>query len=276
MKMGPTIPAQLWLEALPLATTSLLILLAGWLVGRLLAAISWRLLHRLRFDEAAERSGLVDRLQAADISKLPSRLVGDVIHWIILLWAALIALDLLQLETVAVPLQALITFLPRLLAAGIILVAGLLLAQVISRAARAALVSLDVEVYEVGGRLVQGLVVIAAILVAVEQLGFDIGLLSTTFVGLITVSVGGLVLAFALGAQGIARAILAGYYIRENLRPGDRIQFRTWEGTLEGIGTIYSVFSVGEDRVLVPNQSLTEAEVRVRTGSGASAADSSE
>lgn len=267
--MGPTFPPQIWLEAAPLAIASLLILLAGWLAGRLLSAITWRLLHRLHFDEAAERSGLIGRLRTADIVKPPSRLIGDIVHWIIFLWTAVIALDILQLEIVAMPLQALIGFLPHLLAAGVILVAGLLLAQMIGRAIRAALVGLDVEYAEAGSRLGHGLVVVVAILVAIGQLGLDTGLLNTTFVGLVTVSVGGLILAFALGAQGTARAILAGYYIRENLRPGDRVQFHNWEGTLEGIGTVYSEFSVGDDRILVPNQSLTEAEIRVRSGTGA-------
>lgn len=101
---------------------------------------------------------------------------------------------------------------------------------------------------------------------ALEQLDLNISILSDAFVNVLTIAVGGFALAFALGAQGIARNILAGYYVRENLTPGDALVVDEIDGTLEAIGVVNSEISVKGDRFFVPNLRLVEGKVHLKTG----------
>jgi len=268
--MKPIIFEDIWqafLNALPGIILALSLLLVGWLLGRILFSLTWRLLRRLKFDNAASRAGVVDGLEQAGFQETPSRILAGVILWATILSFGMLALEAVGLSAVLLPLQALISYLPRVIAAGVALVGGLFLAQIVGRAAQASLVSFGVEIHEAGGRIVRGLMIIVTVLVAVGQLELDISVLSDAFVGLLVVVVGGIALAFALGAQNIARGILAGFYARENLKAGDRILINGHEGILEAIGPVYSEISQGEDVLLLPNQRLLESDIVLKAGS---------
>ncbi|MGB2894536.1 MAG: hypothetical protein WBB65_00055 [Anaerolineales bacterium] len=267
--MTPIALAEIWnaiLASLPGMGLALVLVLIGWLIGRLLFALTWRLLQRFKFDEAASRTGIAAGLEKAGFTYLPSKLLAALIHWATFLTFAMMALEALGLDAILQPLQSLIGYFPRILAAAVALVAGLLLAQILGRASQAALASFDLDFHEAGGKLVRGLVIIVTALVALEQLDLNISILSDVFVNILTIAVGGFALAFALGAQGIARNILAGYYVRENLAPGDVLIVDEIEGTLEAIGVVNSEVSVQGDRVFVPNLRLVEGKVHLKTG----------
>ena len=124
--------------ALPGIILAGILLLVGYLSGRLLYSLAWRLLRRLHFDDAASRAGVVDGLEQAGFKHTPSRLMAGLIFWATLLSFILLAMEALGLDAVLLPLQSVLSYLPRLLAAGVALVAGLLLAQIAGRATQAA------------------------------------------------------------------------------------------------------------------------------------------
>jgi small-conductance mechanosensitive channel len=204
---------------------------------------------------------VIEGLKQAGFDQTPSRIMGSLIFWATLLSFVLLALEALGLDAVLLPLQTVISYLPRIIAAGVALIAGLLLAQIAGRTTQAALISLGIEIHEAGGRVVRGLVMIITMLVAIDQLEIEIGVLNDTFVGLLLVAMAGIALAFALGAQGIARNILAGYYARDNLQAGDRIVVNDHEGILQAIGPVYSEMSQGDDVILIPNHHLQDMEI---------------
>jgi small-conductance mechanosensitive channel len=249
------------LSAFPGIILAVIFLLVGYLLGRFLYSLTYRLLRRLKFDDAASRAGVLEGLEQAGFEQVPSRIMARLILWATTLSFALLALEALGLDAVLLPLQAVISYLPRIIAASVALIAGLLLAQIAGRTTQATLISFGIEIHEAGGRIVRALVMIITVLVAFDQLNLEIGVLNDTFVGLILVGVGGIALAFALGAQAIVRNILAGYYARDNLEAGDRIVINGREGILEAIGPVYSEMSQGDDVILIPNQLLQEMEI---------------
>jgi small-conductance mechanosensitive channel len=253
-------------SAIPGIILAAIFLLVGYLLGRLLFSLTYRLLRRLKFDDAAARAGVINGLEQAGFEQTPSKIIAGVILWATLLSFMLLALDALGLNAVLLPLQAVISYLPRIIAAGVALIAGFLLAQIAGRTTQAALISFGIEIHETGGRSVRGLVMIITVLVAIDQLELEIGVLNDTFVGLLLVAGGGIALAFALGAQGIARNILAGYYARDNLQAGDRVVINGREGILESIGPVYSEMSQGDDVILIPNHHLQDLEILLKAG----------
>lgn len=253
-------------SALPNIGLALLLLLVGYIAGKILYSLTYRLLRRLRFDDAATRVGVIEGLEEAGFAQTPSKLMASLIHWATLLSFALLAVDALGLNALLIPLQAIISFLPRVIASGIAFVLGLLLSQIAGRATQATLISLGIEFHDIGGRVVRSLVLVVTVLIAVDQLELDIGLLNDTFVGLLLVASGGIVLAFALGAQGITRNILSGFYARENLQAGDRVVINGQEGILEAIGPVYCEISQGDDVLLIPNTQLQAVDILIKAG----------
>lgn len=116
------------------------------------------------------------------------------------------------------------------------------------------------------GAIVRNLMIAIVLIVTVDHLGFDVTLLVNLFTALMTIVVAGLVLAFSWGGRDVARNVLAGYYVRESFRLGDRLVVDGHAGRLEEIGTISPRLVTESGAVVVPNSRWVEASVEVRQG----------
>jgi small-conductance mechanosensitive channel len=143
-----------------------------------------------------------------------------------------------------------------------------MLAQIIGRGAQAAMASMGVDFHAQIGQAVRIVLLIATVIIAVQQLGIDLSLFSTALINLVTIAAAGMVLAFALGGQTVVRNILAGYYAKELFTPGDRMVIDGQSGVLEAIGTINTEISMGPDRLILPNTQLIEKSVVLQPETG--------
>ena len=107
---------------------------------------------------------------------------------------------------------------------------------------------------------------LVAILVALGTLGLHLPLLEH----LILLAVAGLALTFALavgvGSRDIAAGVLAGYYVRRSIHPGDDIFVAGMRGTVREIGPIVTTVETKEEGLLhrrnVPNTVILREAVR--------------
>jgi hypothetical protein len=249
---------------LPTVLVVIVLLILGWVFARLISALTQRLLRRLKVDGIFEHVGLAEGFTKAGITRSASELIGLVIFWLVFLSFILLALEQFGLMAVVLPLQGLISYLPRLLASALVLIVGAFLAQFLGRVSQATAAGMGIEFHQPLGQFVQVLLLVVTVILAVDQLGFNLTLLTETFTNLLTVVVAGLVLAFALGARSVAGNILAGYYAREQFSLGEQIVVDDQEGTLEAIGTLNAEIAAGDDRIFIPNIRMIERQVRVR------------
>ena len=249
---------------LPQLFTSLLILILGWILARLISALVKRLAEKLRLDDLLKRTGVSAGLARAEIRRTGPELLSLIIFWIVFLNFLLIGLESLGLVAAVEPLRNLIAYLPRLLAALATLTAGVLLAQFLGKATQAAMSGMGVEFHQEVGQGVNMLLVVMVVIVVLEQLGLDASIMTNIVTNVLTIVVAGVALAFGLGGRDVARNTLAGYYIREQLEMGDTIVIDGEEGTLEAVGTLNSELRVGDSRLIVPNTRLTETAVKVK------------
>ncbi len=255
---------QGFLSSAPSLIQGLILIGLGWLLGRILGWITARFLQRLKLDEAESRLGLSTSLQRFGLNQTPSRFVGGVIFWAVFLSFLLLALEAIGLQSLLEPVQAVLAYLPRILAAVLIVFAGTWAAQFVSRALQAGLVSMGFESPQTIAGVMRAFVIILAVILAIDQLGINTSLLNDAVSSVIAIAIGGVALAFALGSRGITRNILSSYYLRERFQPGDQIKFQEREGTLEAIGSLHSEVSTKEGLWIIPNKDLIEGQVLIR------------
>ena len=248
---------------LPVLLTAVVILFVSWVIARVLAAVTRRMAIHLGVDSYVQQSGLATGLTQAKIERPPTELLAALVFWLVILSGVLLTLDHLGLSDALVPLQSLITFLPRIFAAILILIVGAVLAQWVGQAIQAAVASMGVEFHRQIGRGVRFVLLLAVGIITLQQLGLDLSLFTGTFINLITIGAAGIALAFALGGREIVHNILAGYYAKEVFSTGDRLLLDKTEGTLESIGALNAEISIGEDVLVVPNSQLIDKKVRV-------------
>lgn len=250
---------------LPTLFATALILLAGWLVSMLLGGLAGRVMRRLKLDDKLRESGVGDPLSKAGIDRPASAVTARLVFWLVFLSFSVLALENLGLQLSELPIRSFVAYLPRVIGAVILLLVGILLAAILGGATDAGLAGMGVGAHRRLGRIVQWLLVALTVVVTVDQLGFDVRLVTDTFTSLVTIVVGGLALAFALGGREVARNALAGFYVKESFRAGELLAVDGHEGRLEEIGPLNARLSTAQGSVLVPNSRLIEQTVETRT-----------
>jgi len=244
---------------------ALAILVVGWVVARLSRLLVEQVLRRTGLDRMAERTGITHTLAQADIQASISKLAGQLVFWIIFLFFLASAVETLGLAAASEPLRALIVYLPRILAAGLVLLGGLLFASLVAKTVTAMAISAGLEFGNTLGQVGQVLVVSLALVLAIDQLGFNTAVLNGLLTNTLTAILAGGALAFALGGRDVAANVLAAHYARELFELGETISLDGIEGTLESIGPVKCTIATQDGLVSVPNSDLTTRTVVART-----------
>lgn len=249
---------------LPDIAVAAALLLAGWIVGRLLRALTTRLLtawnDRLaagvgrlfgsRDLESSVRRGTADRVFA--------RAVGSFVFWATFLFFATAATEALGLSVVSALLSGLTSYLPQLLAGAVIVLFGALLGGVVRGAATAAASRAGVPNAAVIGRLAQVVVVTLSTIVAFDQLGLDVTFLIVVIAVVAGALLGGAALAFGLGARTSVSNILGAHYVMRTYRVGQRVRIGEVEGQIAEITPTGVLVRTGDGRVLIPAKDFNE------------------
>jgi small-conductance mechanosensitive channel len=156
-------------------------------------------------------------------------------------------------------------YVPKVLGAALILLAGVLLAQLLSGLVRGAAEGVGLDYANGLARMAQGLVIIISISVAIGQLEVKTELLNYV-IAIVLITVGlAVALAFGLGSRELVGQILAGIYVRERYEVGQRVKLADVEGQIEEIGTVKTLLLTDDGELAsVANKVLLEQRVASR------------
>lgn len=250
---------------IPNLFVALVLVLLGFVVAKLLDTLLSKLLGKVGLDRLMNGTGLTKLLSRVGIQASVSTLIGKIVYWFVLLIFLVSAAESLGLQRVSSTLDVLALYLPKVFGAALVLLAGVLLAQLVSSLVRGAAEGVGLDYAHGLGRVAQGLVIIISISVAIGQLEVKTDLLNNV-IAIVLISVGlAVALALGLGSRDIASQILAGIYVRELYQVGQQVQVGEVEGQIEEIGTVKTVLltDAGE-LVSVANRVMLEQRVNSR------------
>lgn len=187
---------------------AIVILIIGWIIADILAWAVDRLLRLARLPDLF-KSARVEELVHKGGSKLDTTgLIASLVKWVILLVTFIAAADVLNLETVRLFLDQVLSYLPNVVAAGAILLIGAIFAHFISAVIKGAISAANLQFVELVGNTAKYAILVFAILAALSQLGIAEAFLQALFYGFIAfIAIAG-GLAFGLGGQGVAKDTL--------------------------------------------------------------------
>jgi small-conductance mechanosensitive channel len=248
--------------ALPQIGLALAVLVVGIVAVRLLARLIRGVLERAGVDQLAERAGVADALARLGLDRSLARVIAAALRLAGIVAVVLAALSLSGLAFLQESLNQGVLFLPRLLAAAALLLAGLVLAG-------AARTRVDRMAYQMDlrgplGSIAQTAIVSVALIMALSQIGVSTAIL-TLLAGIV---VGGAVLAvalaFGLGSRDLARTVTAGRYVSAAFAVGQRVELRAARGEIVAIESASTVLATDDGRsVRVPNHMFLDEAVVV-------------
>ncbi|MFJ7884957.1 MULTISPECIES: mechanosensitive ion channel family protein [Pseudomonas] len=244
---------------------ALVVVLLGFVVAKLLDTLLSKLLAKLGLDRLMGGTGLTKILARVGIKVPISTLIGKIVYWFILLVFLVSAAQSLGLDRVSAALDIFTVYLPKVFGALLVLLAGVLVAQLLNGLVRGAAESVGFDYASGLGRVAQGLVIIISISVAISQLEVKTDLLNHVIV-IVLITVGlAVALAMGLGSREIAGQILAGIYVRELYQVGQEVRVGEVEGQIEEIGTVKTTLLTEEgELVSISNRILLEQHVTSR------------
>ena len=252
---------------LPRAAGAVLLLVVGVVVARVVGALAARALRLAGADGLAERAGIPAVLEDAGVRRPLSGVIGVALRWSLTTVAALAALSLLGLQFLSDALNETVLFLPRLLVAAALVLAGVVLGALVRPRAESVGTQMDLPLPL--GQVAQVVVVAAFAFTAAAQLGVPTSILTGVLAVVVGAGAVALALAFGLGGRDAARAVSAGRYVRDALRLGQTITVAGVRGRITAIEPPAKLLDPGDGSALrVPNALLHESVVVVHEGEG--------
>lgn len=202
----------LFFNAIPKIIAFGIILVIGWLIASLIARGIVALLHMVRFNELATRSGFSDFVQKMGTESDASGLIATVVKWFIQLIVLVVAFDALGLPAVSDVLRQLLLWLPNLIVALVVLMIGGLAANALARIVRGATDEAGFDNPDLLSKIAAIAVWAFAIVIAVNQIGVATTLVNTLFMAVVGALALAFGLAFGLGGRETAGEILRNWH----------------------------------------------------------------
>lgn len=247
---------------LPRLGGALALLVLGLLLAALVGRLTRRALERAGLDRAADRLQVGDVLARAGLDRSLSRLLGTVLRIGLSLVVIFAALSLLGLQFLSEALNQAILFLPQLLVAAGLLLAGVVFGAIVRERVERTTHQMDFALPL--GRAAQVVVVAIFAITAASQVAIS----TLVLMGLVGILVAGatatLALAFGLGGREVARELSAGRYLQTAFREGQVISVEGVRGEIVALETAATVLRVPSgDTVRLPNALLLTSVVTV-------------
>jgi hypothetical protein len=201
---------------LPRVLITLSVIVAGWLIARVVRWITRSILTRVGFGRLSERQGMAETLRAAGLPPAEI-LTAAILFWIVWIGFLLSGVEVLGFEALQGLVAEFARFVPRLLSGLVILVVGFTFANFVWRATLLAAVNARVPSPRVLAGVARFLVLILAGAMALDQIDVARTIVLTAFAIAFGAVMLGLAIAFGVGGGGLARRILERWFPE---RPG--------------------------------------------------------
>jgi len=203
---------SLLLGGIPKIIGFLLILIVGWIIAAIIAKAITAVLHAVKFNDLAQRSGLAGFVRDMGVDTDATGALAGIVKWFVRLIFLVAAFDALGLPAVSAVLQRFLLWIPNLIVALVVLVIGGLLATALSKIVRGAAAEANLGSPDFLAKIASIAVWAFAIVIAVNQIGIATTLVNTLFTGFVAALALAAGLAFGLGGRETAGQIVQHWY----------------------------------------------------------------
>jgi hypothetical protein len=203
-------------EFLPKLLLAIIILVAGWLLAKLIKVVVVKGLQAVNFQVLTDKAGIDGFLQQGGIKTGMAGILGALVYWLIILVTLVIAFNGLGLTYVTDLVSRVALFIPKVIVAVVILAVGLYFARFIAQTVSAYGKNVGLEDAELLGRISQYAIMVFVVLTALDQVDVVTDIIRQAFLILLSGTALALALAFGIGGQKTAAGLLDRWWSRKD------------------------------------------------------------
>lgn len=244
---------SLVINFIPTLIASISILIVGYIISRVLKATTVKILKRLGVDRVSNAIGLNEHIQQAGDQYSAAKLIGSLVFWAIFFVFIVMAADSLGLPQLSQTLDQFIIFLPKLIAAVLIILLGFAMANIAKSFAYKTAKSVDIEYAKPISQLTFGIIAVLTVSLAFGSMDIDTNLLDNLVSVLVAAVCFGAAISIGLGSKSTSENIMHYIRINEVLNKGDIVTLKNGvKAKIVSIHTTVTLFKVDDsDDVLV-------------------------
>src|SRR3989344_4071941 len=195
----------------PRIVAALFIFLVGWLLAIVAGKVIWHMIRFIQLDKGLESIGFKGVWEKSGYKLDSSKFFYELVKWFVIIGALMVSTDILGLAKVTEFLQSVVSYLPNVFVATIILIIGVLVARFAEHAVRGSVKAAELHSANFLGVITRWVILVFSFIIALQQLGVDTAIINFAVMGVISACALGVGLAFGLGGKDHADVWLSNW-----------------------------------------------------------------
>ncbi len=245
----------------PRLINTIIIFTIGYFIAKVAAVILQKLMTSIGIDKVGDKLNEIDFFKSMNAEIKISVIVSKVVYVFILLIFMIASADMLGVPAISNIVLMLVQFIPKVIAAGIMLMAGLLLADALKQFVVTLCASFGVASGKLIGSAVFFFFLIITVIASLGQAGINTALLESSF----SIIIAGIMFAFAFGyglaSKDILANILASFYSRAKYKEGQTIEIEGIKGLVTAVDGTSITLQIDGAKVVYPQHDLQTKRV---------------
>jgi len=258
---------NIWLEItkiFPNLIGALIVLIIGWLITKLVVKIIKKVLKVAQAHKLDEKINEIEIIEGKQLNFDTIKVVSKVVKYLMYIVLLVTASDIMGLDIITKQISDLISYLPKLFAALVVFVVGLLFANFVKNALKSLFESMDLS----GGKMISQVVFFLMLtfisVTALNQAGIDTEIITNNINMIIAAFLLAFAIAFGLGAREVVGKLLNTFYARKTYEVGQKIIFNNESYTIDTVQSISVILKNSKGKLIVPIKDLVENQVQLQ------------
>lgn len=236
----------------------------AWLFIKIFLYIVKKILVKTNVDKWSEKLSETKIFGDSTINIVLTKVIINILKWFLILIFITAGSTIFGLTFVSDGLKSFFGYLPRLITALAIFVAGAYLGTTVKNTIQSMFKSLDINGGNLVGNIAFYLIVVFLSITALDQAGIDTSVIKSNLTLVIGSVLLAFTIAFGLGARDAVSRLLFGYYTRKNIQIGATITIKDIEGIVISIDNICLVLKTNDGEVVFPIKELVDNKLVIK------------
>ncbi len=250
-------------SAVPGFIGAIVIFIVGLIISKILRKVIRTALEKIKIDKISDKLNEIDVVDKSNVKIKISSLFSTVVYYFSLLFFTLAATEVLGMPVVSDLVKSVFTFLPNVVAAVIVLLVGILIADAVKGIVQTACESLGIPSGKLIGNLIFYFLIINVIILALSQAGINTDFLSQN----LSILIAGIAMAFAIGygfaSKDVVSNFLASYYSDGVVKVGDKVSLDGVTGIVDNVSKSNIVIRTENSKVIFPLNRVTTEKIEI-------------
>jgi len=264
-QMQTTLAEQsgIFIATLPRVIGAIALVIIGRWICRILARVTRKLLKKIGVDRLAEKLNEIDLIHKSKIDLVPSKVVSKIVYYILFFIVILIATDVLGMQAITDMMNNVLSYIPSLISAVLVFFVGILLADFLKRIVQTTCNSLGIPAASLIANVVFYFLFLNVAMITLSQARVQTAFIEEN----LSIILGGVVLAFAIGYGFASRTVLANlltaYYNKGKVKVGDHIVIEGVEGEIKAMDNSSFTVDTNGVKTIIPLHKLSTEKYQI-------------